>query len=60
MASTGLLKALPLVLGILGAISEHVRDVKPDVRSQLLSLGAEGAEFAGWLYRDLKDPASAR
>jgi hypothetical protein len=52
-------KALPLVLGILGAISEHVRDVKPDVRSQLLSLGAEGAEFAGWLYRDLKDPASA-
>ena len=52
-------KALPLVLGILGAISEHVRDVKPGVRSQLLSLGAEGAEFAGWLYRDLKDPGSA-
>jgi transcriptional regulator with XRE-family HTH domain len=52
-------RALPLVLGILGAISEHVRAVKPDVRSRLLSLGAEGAEFAGWLYRDLKDPGSA-
>jgi transcriptional regulator with XRE-family HTH domain len=52
-------KALPLVLGILGAISEHVRDVKPDVRAKLLSLGAEGAEFAGWLYRDLKDAGNA-
>lgn len=52
-------RALPLVLGILGAISEHVRAVKPDVRCQLLALGADGAEFAGWLYRDLQDHASA-
>jgi transcriptional regulator with XRE-family HTH domain len=52
-------KALPLVLGILGAISQHVREVKPDVRCALLSLGADGAEFAGWLYRDLQDPVSA-
>ena len=52
-------KALPLVLGILGAISQHVREVKPDVRRGLLSLGADGAEFAGWLYRDLQDPSSA-
>lgn len=52
-------KALPLVLGLLGAISQHVREVKPDVRCQLLSLGADGAEFAGWLYRDLQDPSSA-
>lgn len=52
-------RALPLVLGILGAISQHVREVKPDVRCALLSLGADGAEFAGWLYRDLQDPSSA-
>lgn len=52
-------KALPTVLGILGAISQHVHDVKPDVRRQLLSLGADGAEFTGWLYRDLQDPVSA-
>jgi len=52
-------KALPLVLGILGAISQHAREVKPDIRRGLLSLGADGAEFAGWLYRDLQDPSSA-
>jgi hypothetical protein len=52
-------KALPIVLGILGALSEHVREVKPAVRHQLLSLGADGAEFAGWLYRDLQHRASA-
>jgi transcriptional regulator with XRE-family HTH domain len=57
--SRGPAKALPLVLGILGAISEHVREIKPAVRCQLLSLGADGAEFAGWLYRDLQDPSSA-
>ena len=55
----GSTKALPIVLGILGAISQHVREVRPDVRRQLLSLGADGAEFAGWLYRDLQDSASA-
>lgn len=48
-------KPLPLVLGILGAISQHVREVKPEVRRQLLVFGAEAAEFAGWLYRDLND-----
>lgn len=55
----GAARALPLMLGILGAISEQVREVKPDVRAALLSLGADGAEFAGWLYRDLQDHASA-
>jgi transcriptional regulator with XRE-family HTH domain len=55
----GAARALPLVLGILGAISQHVRDVKPEVRSQMLSLGADGAEFAGWLSRDLQDHPSA-
>jgi transcriptional regulator with XRE-family HTH domain len=57
--SLGPMKALPLVLGILGAISQHAREVKPDVRFPLLSLGADAAEFAGWLYRDLQDPSNA-
>jgi len=52
-------KALPLVLGILGAIQQHIGDVKPDVRQALLAVGADGAEFAGWLYRDLRDSPSA-
>jgi transcriptional regulator with XRE-family HTH domain len=55
----GATQALPRVLGILGAISQHARDVKPAVRGPLLSLGSDGAEFAGWLYRDLHDHASA-
>lgn len=55
----GASSVLPLVLGILGAISQHAREVKPAVRCGLLSLGADGAEFAGWLYRDLQDQASA-
>ncbi|UWE12066.1 XRE family transcriptional regulator [Actinacidiphila bryophytorum] len=50
---------LPVVLGLLGAIDRHAREVKPRVRRELLSVGADGAEFAGWLYRDLKQPATA-
>ena len=52
-------KTLPIVLGILGAIEQHAREVKPDVRRELLSVGACGAEFAGWLYRDISEPAAA-
>ncbi|MEV5719368.1 helix-turn-helix transcriptional regulator [Amycolatopsis mediterranei] len=48
-------KTLPLVLGVVGAIEEHARDVKPSIRRDLLRLGAESAEFAGWLYRDVRD-----
>ncbi|OHV54631.1 hypothetical protein CgIS1_11970 [Frankia sp. CgS1] len=55
----GPLRVLPLVLGVLGAIQQHARDVQPGVRRQLLAVGADGAEFAGWLYRDLHDPGSA-
>jgi transcriptional regulator with XRE-family HTH domain len=55
----GAIGALPLVLGLLGAISQHAREVKPLAQPALLSLGADGAEFAGWLYRDLEDHASA-
>lgn len=47
--------SLPVVLGILGAIDGHAREVKPGVRRELLSVGADTAEFAGWLYRDARD-----
>lgn len=55
----GPLRVLPATRAILGAIARHAREVRPDKRRELLSLGAETAEFAGWLYRDLKDLASA-
>ncbi|TCJ40108.1 XRE family transcriptional regulator [Parafrankia sp. BMG5.11] len=55
----GPLRVLPMVLGVLDAIQKHARDVRPAVRRELLAVGADGAEFAGWLYRDLHDPASA-
>ncbi|MBF6174344.1 XRE family transcriptional regulator [Nocardia blacklockiae] len=51
--------ALPLVLGIIGAIRRHSPDARPPIRRQLLAVGADGAEFAGWLYRDLRDPLTA-
>lgn len=55
----GPMKALPVMLGILGAIENHIRDVSPAVRRELLSVGARGAEFAGWLYRDIHHPRRA-
>ncbi|NRQ31254.1 helix-turn-helix domain-containing protein [Nonomuraea sp. NN258] len=51
--------ALPKVQAVLGAVQHAVREVKPEVRRQLLVVGAEGAEFVGWLYRDLRDLATA-
>ncbi|MEV6325404.1 hypothetical protein AB0M45_30145 [Nocardia sp. NPDC051787] len=47
--------ALPLALGLLAAVRRHVSDVKGAGRQSLLSLGAESAEFVGWLYRDPVD-----
>lgn len=52
--------ALPQVLGILGAIEASTSDVPLSVLSELLSVGAQGAEFAGWLYRDAHKPDLAR
>ncbi|MGK8557210.1 helix-turn-helix domain-containing protein [Nocardia gipuzkoensis] len=57
--SHGPAAALPLALGILSAVRRHVSDAKGAVRQSLLSLGAEGAEFVGWLYRDLRRPTVA-
>ncbi len=55
----GAVAVLPRLLGTLGAVQRHAGQVRPDVRKQLLKAGADGAEFAGWLYRDLNDTARA-
>ncbi|MFJ3896845.1 helix-turn-helix domain-containing protein [Streptomyces sp. NPDC090083] len=52
-------KTLPVMLGLLGAVESQARDVKPEVRRELLAVGADGAEFAGWLYRDIHQPQAA-
>ncbi|EGX61355.1 putative DNA-binding protein [Streptomyces zinciresistens K42] len=52
-------KTLPVMLGLLGAVEAQARDVKLSVRRELLALGADGAEFAGWLYRDIQQPQAA-
>lgn len=51
----GAAQALAPVLTLLEVILRRASEVKPGVRHRLLSLGADGAEFAGWLYRDLRD-----
>ncbi|MGH3627265.1 MAG: helix-turn-helix domain-containing protein, partial [Sciscionella sp.] len=52
-------QALPTVLGVVCAVEQHAREVRPSVRRELLSVGAQGAEFAGWLFRDTRDPQRA-
>jgi DNA-binding XRE family transcriptional regulator len=49
-------QALPRVLGIVAAIEIHAREVKASVRRELLAVGAQAAEFVGWLYRDARQP----
>ncbi|MFH8222521.1 hypothetical protein ACH4C2_22005 [Streptomyces sp. NPDC018057] len=55
----GAKKTLPVVLGLLRAIERQAREAKPKGRRELLSVGADGAEFAGWLYRDIRQPGHA-
>ncbi|RLK58774.1 hypothetical protein CLV68_3249 [Actinokineospora cianjurensis] len=45
----------PIVLELLGVVEQHARQVASDVRVELLTLGIDCAEFAGWLYRDARD-----
>jgi hypothetical protein len=52
-------KTLPAVLAVIQAVDQHARDVRPAVRRELLAVGAQGAEFAGWLFRDARDPVQA-
>ena len=55
----GAVAVLPRLLGTLGAVQQHAAQVRPDVRKELLAVGADSAEFAGWLYRDVNDVARA-
>lgn len=57
--AAGARKALPRVLGMIGAIEQTARQARPSVRRELLSVAAQSAEFAGWLYRDIGVPAMA-
>jgi transcriptional regulator with XRE-family HTH domain len=50
--------ALPAVLGIIGAIQDTARR-EASLARELLAIGAQGAEFAGWLYRDAGVPEMA-
>lgn len=51
--------ALPGVLGILSIVHSKIRTVEWSVRRPLLQAGAQAAEFAGWLYRDLGHAGTA-
>ena len=51
--------ALPPVLAVMTVVEHNARQVKPAVRRELLGVGARGAEFAGWLYRDIGAPELA-
>jgi len=50
--TSGPKETLPLVLAIIAAVDHAARDARPAARVSLLAVGARGAEFAGWLYRD--------
>lgn len=43
---------MPATLAVIGVVERGVRLARPAVRRGLCSVGARGAEFAGWLYRD--------
>jgi len=54
--TNGPTRTLPAVLGVVGLVEQYSREVRPDVRRELLRVGARGAEFAGFLYRDIYRP----
>ncbi|WP_157254900.1 helix-turn-helix domain-containing protein [Nonomuraea typhae] len=51
--------ALPRVQSVLAVVQHSVCEVRTQARPQLLTVGAETAEFVGWLYRDLGDLSTA-
>ncbi|MGL5827870.1 MAG: hypothetical protein ACRCYU_24150 [Nocardioides sp.] len=51
--------ALPPALAVVGVIEQRAREAVPTVHRELLQVGARGAEFIGWLYRDLGMPELA-
>jgi transcriptional regulator with XRE-family HTH domain len=55
----GPVATLPVVLCVVAAIERRARQVTAEVRRELLAVGAHGAEFVGWLYRDARQPRLA-
>lgn len=51
--------SIPDALGLIAAIEQMASDAKPAVRRELLAVGSQTAEFAGWLYRDIAMPELA-
>jgi len=55
----GAAAALATAKGVIDVVESVVPEVSEQVRGDVLALGAEAAEFVGWLFRDLADPAQA-
>jgi hypothetical protein len=55
----GATRTLPAVRGLLATIEHSAHDVQPNIRRELLTVAASGAEFVGWLYRDSGDSIRA-
>lgn len=55
----GALAALSTAKGVIDVVEAVTPDVSEEVRDHILVLGAEAAEFIGWLFRDLADPVQA-
>ncbi|WUH97337.1 helix-turn-helix domain-containing protein [Spirillospora sp. NBC_00431] len=49
-------QSIPISLGLVAAIEEIAAEAKTDVRRSLFQVGAQVAEFIGWLYRDATMP----
>ncbi|GAA2399596.1 hypothetical protein GCM10010404_66770 [Nonomuraea africana] len=46
-------QTLPIVLGLLAAVERSGTEAKSNIRREVFGIGAQVAEFAGWLYRDM-------
>jgi tetratricopeptide (TPR) repeat protein len=55
----GAAAALSTARGVVDVVESMIPAVPEVVRRELSMLGAEAAEFVGWLYRDLADTAQA-
>ena len=55
----GAASALATAKGVIDVVEAVAPDVPEKVRGDVLVLGAEAAEFVGWLFRDLADPVQA-
>jgi hypothetical protein len=56
----GAAAALATANGVIDVVESVTPDVSEGMRDDVLALGAEAAEFVGWLFRDLADIKQAR